>query len=563
MYGLLALLLGTLAASAEEPPAPEAKADRVSTSITEDFELRYHVVDDRLPDPSDVPIFNYVEQVNRLNLHISRKGLAFEAQIDQVALLANQYYLNDVLYRERPLLDNRVWTPLSEQFYVNPEKLRLRIERPGATWIVGDAYAAFGRGIALNLNRNVDIDVDTSIQGVKGVLRPGAWDVTVVAGQLNRQQVFQDNPNVGIGPDLRHGVMGVRAERFGLGPANVGAHAVAYDFVTRPGFSSFGELGGLPDVVIGGATLELSSVAGVDWYVEGDVFAFPTDALPTTVPGGEDRLGHAGYLSAAFYPGRTIWLVEAKRYYQADRPNALLTPELYEVAVAPTLEYERAITEDSSASVNSNDVWGGRVRVDWALEPGRIVPYLSAAVFRDNELGGLHFNASPETIVHGLAGVELIGDDGAALLNAGYRVDRRDDPSQGADRQLHGDASIKFPIGLGLHAEIQGAVEHFRWGHNALQQQDYLEIESGLTIQRGSKVAVTWYTDFTSNPLVDSTGNLGESLYGAAEVMFKPSDAVTLKAFYGAYKAGIRCSGGQCRQLPGFEGARFSFVGTF
>lgn len=561
MPGWFALLLA-LPASAGEPD-PKPASERVTTSITEDFELRYHMLDARLADPSDVPIFNYVEQVNRLNLHVSRKGLAFEAQIDQVSLLANKYYLNDILRVERHLLDSRVWTPLSDQFYVNPEKLRLRVERPNATWIVGDSYAAFGRGIALNLNRNVDIDVDTSIQGVKATLRPGAWDVTVVAGQLNRQQVFQDNPNIEIAPDLRHGVMGVRAERFGLGPANIGAHVVAYDFVTQPGFSSFGELGGLPDAVIGGATLELSGVAGVDWYAEADVFSFPTDALPSTLPDAEDQLGYAGYLSAALYPGRTVWLVEAKRYYQADRPNSLLTPELYEVAVAPTLEYERAITEDSSASVNSNDIWGGRVRVDYAMKPGELVPYLSGAVFRDNELGGLHFNASPETIFHGVAGVEIIRDQGAALINAGYRVDWRDDRSQGADRQIHGDASVKFPIGLGLHAEVQGAVEHFRWGENPLQQQDYVEIESGLTIQRGSRLAFTWYTDFTSNPLVDSTGNLGDDLYGAAEVLFKPSDAVTLKAFYGAYKAGIRCSGGQCRQLPGFEGARFSFVGTF
>ena len=33
-----------------------------------------------------------------------------------------------------------------------------------------------------------------------------------------------------------------------------------------------------------------------------------------------------------------------------------------------------------------------------------------------------------------------------------------------------------------------------------------------------------------------------------------------LKAFYGAYKSGIRCAGGQCKQLPAFEGARASVV---
>jgi len=52
-------------------------------------------------------------------------------------------------------------------------------------------------------------------------------------------------------------------------------------------------------------------------------------------------------------------------------------------------------------------------------------------------------------------------------------------------------------------------------------------------------------------------------VYGAGEVQYKPNSALTLSAFAGAYKAGIRCSGGQCRALPGFDGARFTLSGTF
>ncbi len=105
--------------------------------------------------------------------------------------------------------------------------------------------------------------------------------------------------------------------------------------------------------------------------------------------------------------------------------------------------------------------------------------------------------------------------------------------------------------------------EWFRWGVNPLQQEDYLEAETGYTLAWGSKAGLTAYLDYTTNPLVNTTGNLSDATYGALEVQVKPSPAVTLKAFYGAQKAGIRCSGGQCRQLPGFEGARFSMVGTF
>ena len=62
---------------------------------------------------------------------------------------------------------------------------------------------------------------------------------------------------------------------------------------------------------------------------------------------------------------------------------------------------------------------------------------------------------------------------------------------------------------------------------------------------------------------MNTVGNLGQSTYGAAEIQVKPKSSWTFKAFYGAYKAGIRCSGGQCRQLPGFEGARVTASITF
>jgi hypothetical protein len=569
-------LLLFLFSSLQSAEAAEGESKmKVSTTFNNDFEIRYYVLDDRLPDPDDVPVFNYVEQVNRLNATAATGPWALETQVDEVALFANQYRLDDELRAERTLVSDDVFSPLPDFSYATVEKLRGRYEKPSVVFTVGDTYAAFGRGIALNLNRNVDIDIDTSIQGVKGLFRPGAWDVTVVAGQLNRQQVFQDNVNGEIYGDLRHAVGGARVERFGLGPANIGAHGVAYDFVEETGWKpGFEELGSSPDAVIGGATAEVLGVGGIDWYVETDVFGFTSDTLPASRANLENKPGYATYVSAAFYPGKTTWLVEGKRYFQAERVNSLLAPELYEVVVAPTLEYERQITEDSSATVNSNDIWGGRVRMDYTLKPGELVPYVSQALFRDLELGGLHFNESPETVAHTLVGVEYIRDEFSALINAGYRIDVRDNGGSrkdrgslpgpdDSDRQLHGDAAIRFPVGSLLAGEAQVAAEVYQWGVNPFQQQDYVEIETGWTLQRGSAVALTWYTDLTTNPLVNSTGNLTDALYGAAELQVKPSPAWTLKAFYGAYKAGIRCSGGQCRLLPGFEGTRFSVVGSF
>ena len=52
-------------------------------------------------------------------------------------------------------------------------------------------------------------------------------------------------------------------------------------------------------------------------------------------------------------------------------------------------------------------------------------------------------------------------------------------------------------------------------------------------------------------------------MYGAVELQWRAWDSGVVKAFYGAYRAGIRCAGGQCRNLPGFDGARLTFDATF
>ena len=562
---VIVALLIALPARAEDDtfaaadPAVTQQGPAWSVSATNDLEVRWWTSDQRLAGFPDRAVFNYVEQVDRLTLFANRDAHSLWLQVDQVALLANRYYLDDELVIERELKSPQLWSPMPGDSYANLEKIAYAYDTKPLSVTIGDAYASFGRGLVLDLDRNVDIDIDSSIQGAKAVWRPGAWDVTAVVGLLNRQQVFQDNPNTGLRPDLRHAVGGVRAERFGLGPANVGVHGVVWDFVDVPGWDGVSTLG-QPDAVVGGATVDLAGVLGLDTFVEADAYAYPTGTL---FGGGESQPGYAIYASSTAYPGRTVWLFEAKRYKNSERINSVVAPELYKVAVGPTLEYERVVTEDSAAALGSNDIYGGRVRVDWAAIPVRLVPNVALGVYRDLDTTGLHFNTVPETIIHPVVGVEAVGDHVSLLANAGIRVDDRDGTEFGADRQIHADVDFKFPLPGDFHADVAIGAERYEWGVNPFQQDDYFETETAFALQKGSDVALIAYFDYTSNPLVDSVGNLGEPYYGALELQVKPTSSLTVKAFYGAYKAGIRCSGGQCRLLPGFEGARVTVTGAF
>jgi len=532
-------------------------------TVLNDLEVRYWQVPDRLEGFEDRDVLNYVEQVNRTNLLLSKPGLSIGLQVDQVALFANRYYLDDELLHERVLYDpNQIISPWDDALVVS-EKMFLTKSWDGVEVTVGDVYGSFGRGIALNIVKNTDIDVDTSMRGARLKVSSGDIDITALSGLTNVQQISQDNPNQGIERGVADMVSGMQIAHYGLGPFQGTAHGAMFTFgrVEDQGREAIGRYGQAVDAASAGVGLTLLGAAGVDWYVEGDVIRYFAAEL---ADGDEDGLlGHAVYGSAAAYPGKTTVFVEAKHTVDTERLNLFTAGENYEVASVPTLEYERVITEDGSAAVNSNDVSGARVRIDYAANPGVFVPYLAVTGLRDRDLGGLHFNQSPETVVHPVAGLQWFEGERVVQLNTGFRRDQRDDTAAGSDRLAHLDGELHVPVGHGNAIELAMGVKSFWWGNNPAQQTDFLEMENALVWHHGEQWQFVLYQDWSNNPLVTSDGNLGEQLYGAVEVKYEPRSNTEMRLFYGAYKAGIRCSGGQCRQLPGFEGARFAWTSRF
>jgi hypothetical protein len=546
-----------------------AAAQETSVHGTEDLRIRYTHVPEELENFEDRDILDYVETVERLDLTGGGSRFGVGARVDGVALFANRYILDGTLYHEHDLLGDGLSSPFPDA-YLDIEKIWFEARSPTLTVTGGDSYLSFGRGITLNLVKNTDIDVDTSLRGLKGAAHVGPWDVTIASGLTNPQQVALENPNIAIQPDVAHAVTGLRVDRYGIGPVNLGVQGVLYQFsrgyeAAQDGWRAYGQD---LDAFATGGSVEALGVGGVDLYAEGDFFGYSAAEIPVDS-------GWAAYGSAGFYPGRATVLLEVRANRDTEWVNTFSSG--YEIASGPTLEYERVITEDSSAAVNSNDIVGGRARVDLSLGDGihsSLLPYASVAVFRDSDLGSLHFNTTPETILHPIVGAQYLHGEMHVMANVGQRVDVRDPAangdSLGADTQLHGDFDVAVPLGGKLAIELAPSFMRYHWGVNPQQQSDYTDFSNTLAVKIGSPWAVLLYTDFSNNPLINSSGNLepllgpsGENLYGAVELQWLPNSSTTVKAFYGAYRAGIRCAGGQCRSLPGFNGAKLSLTTAF
>ncbi len=567
--------LGGAPAEPVEEAAPKKGLTLAGGGIsgTEDLRVRYYRSAEKLENFEDRSILDYVEAVNRLDLTGGNNHLTLSLSGAAVALFGNRYILDGELIHERALYSD-LTSPFDDALF-QLEKVSVLGRAKVGTLTLGDSYASYGRGIAVNLNKNTDIDLDTSMRGVTGMVHVGQADLTGFTGVTNPQQIALENPNTGLHVGRAHVVSGARADIYGLGPINLGAHGVMYQFsrTADPTFNSLATYANPVDAVIAGASVEAMGIAGIDWFVEADWFEYLASDL--VAPNGYEI-----YASGSAYPGLATVLVEAKRQVNTEVINTFASADNYELSSGPTLEYERVITEDSAAALNSNDLTGGRARVDLRLgkEMTTFTPYLSEAVFYDADLGGLHFNVTPEVITHTVAGVTWVKGEAHLLLNAGFRLDVRQpdlDPEgselsvpeggvdQGADRLIHGDVSLTLPIAGPVSVELAPAVQSFHWGVNPQQQADYLDFSGALAVKIGAPWAIILYNDYSSNPLVRSTGNLGEDVYGAVELQWKPTSAMTLKAFYGAYRAGIRCAGGQCRSLPGFDGARVSATASF
>lgn len=560
--------LGGVAADAS--PTPDASGPSLaggSLTGSEDLRIRYTHVPDKLVDFEDRDILDYMEVVNRLHLTGGNAHITVSLSGDAVALFGNRYILDGELHHERDLYTD-LQSPFADALF-QMEKITALGRVKAGTLTLGDSYASFGRGIAVNLNKNTDIDIDTSLRGANGLVHIGLVDASVFTGVTNPQQIALENPNVGLHRGREHAVTGARFDLFGLGPVNLGAHGVIYQFardadVTGNSLASYDQP---VDAAVGGATIEALGIGGIDFFLEGDWFNYAAVDLAA-------RSGGEVYASASAYPGVATVLVEAKIQKNTEILNTFASPDNYEIAAGPTLEYERVITEDSSAAVNSNDLAGGRARVDLRLGAAvdTLTPYISQAVFHDGETGGLHFNVTPENITHTVVGVTWAHGESHLIFNGGFRLDQRQPDGAGAvygaDRLVHADASLTVPIAGPVSIELAPAMQAFHWGTNPQQQSDYLDFSGTLAVKIGERLAVLLYNDYSSNPLVKSKGNLealglGEDEYGALEVQYEPTSAVTLKAFYGAYRAGIRCAGGQCRQLPGFNGAKVSASAAF
>lgn len=547
-----------LQAPVPEPPPPPPSAWATTFSVEGVFR-------NWIDDPDSLRKEDILDGMNRVYGLATRPGVEAGVQLDVAAA-----YPKDRAGLVGPQTPPPGWTTglffsTKEDVQASLEKKFVRLRADAGSLEFGDSYRAVGRGIALALVKNSTLDIDTSIEGAAGDFALGNVEGAAWGGYSNQQTIsttFQNH----IQRDVRDAVIGARAGAR-ISSVQLFTHANTLRIDRRAPASVFmgADLVSVRDVRLAGAGFEASDLGGVvDLYAEGNLAAFRVKNDEVI----EDAEGHGFYGAATAYLGPVTLVAEGKRYLNLELMNVRQsegTAQPYDYSTPPTLEKENLVNKNTGESVNSNDIYGGRLTA--SLGMGSTIARAAFAHFEDRGHERALYDAD-ETIEHVYGGLERRWAGSFAQVTAGYRYETRQLDASVHDTQAHLDLDLLFDVGTVQiegkylvyrqisHEPITG--ERFTWDVNDV----ILSIRPFRWLSVAGLIATTT-DEGVLGGLGGREGNLSRYTFGAAEIAVEPGETSIIRVFAGATQGGLKCSGGTCRVIPAFEGVRLEWAFRF
>ncbi len=573
-------------------------------TVSNDFYFKFNTFIDEEPDDAIAAPLRFVELVNRFTADLQIKQISLGAQVDTVGVAPQ---CSDPGYAAEfadafgagaaCASPNPIYGP---GFDGNTAPVMVRLEKVWGRWSsrnvdvwLGDYYAAFGRGILLSMTKKPEVDQDNSLLGARFDLRTKPLDFTFLMGTPNPQEVSMELRNKNVRrfePTLLAGaVLKLRPHDM----VELTAQGVGY------------ELSEAPSLGLGG-TVAVNGIGGVvDVYFEGNGFAYSTDedAPEDSV---DPTSGYALYGAVTGYAGPLTLTVEGKRYKDAQvlKRDGPVVPVQYNAP--PSLEWELSTTEDTFTSIASNDIAGWRASAElFLLESFTTVGFAFTNSF--------DFEPHPPYAVQREVGfspvltldqpIHLDKVDLHLKGHVGYRHDvpvrtpeelvPEEQRETRANEYLRHNGLLHFSVDFGVTVGPV-AVEWVTWyrryhytlddpgfcwdadGEETCSPNDgWVSMENALSVTLFGKYTAALHLDFTDDPIVQrqtndgSPGNLvydsdfKSSTYIGGEFILKPVSNLEVNIFVGGQKAGVVCTGGACRTVPAFNGAKARVVVNF
>ena len=575
-------------------------------SVSNDFYFKFNTFIDEEPDDAIPAPLRFAEIVNRFTADLQIKRFSIGAQIDAVGVapqcfdgdyadeFADTFGEDTPCTSPNPIFGNGWDDQGDDPAMVRLEKVWGRYSSKNLDVWLGDFYAAFGRGVLLSMTRKPEVDQDNSILGARIDLRSKPVDFTLLLGTPNPQEVSMELRNKNIRrfepTMLAGGLLKFRPHKM----VEFTVQGVGYELTETPSLGM-------------GGTLAVNGIGDtVDLYFEGNGFAYGTDEEATESSSVDPTSGHALYGSVTAYAGPATLVLEGKRYKDAQvlKRDGPVVPLQYNAP--PSLEWELSTTEDTFTSIASNDIAGWRASAEFFLLNSMTT--LSVAF-----TNSFDFESHPPYAVQREVGFspvlsidQPIHFDKVDLHLKGHVGYRHDVPMRTpgdlfpeeereakAEEYLRHNGLFHFSADIGVTVGPV-SVEWVSWyrryhytledpgfcwdgdgGETCSPNDGWVSMENALSVTLFGKYTAALHIDFTDDQIVQrqtndgSPGNLfydsefKSSAYIGGAFILKPTSNVEVSVFVGGQKAGVVCTGGACRTVPAFNGAKARVILNF
>lgn len=609
-FALLPARSVSAAEPADDTPPP------VQAELTEVTTLSY-AWDNRDFQPNDVATVvndNWGVWYNRLHGQVTSGGVRFGMRLD------NAWYFTSpdptsaalTLVEKRPhtpgelpdpayfrLKINQAGEELSNRYinWMYPAKFFFGYDAGDLEATLGDDYAEYGHGIVLSVRKRDELQSDDTIRGAHASAKAKLGDTRIrlkaVGGSLNPLRIDEGTGRyLGVDSSVTPGFL--KLTEAGM------PHAIGTDFAPRgANCATTATCTYAPDRVVGGQLaldfghVELDTNGSVlfrqapltpDTVRSASTITSISESAKLTTADGKGSLdvegagqklsrsdglndlpmGYALYLSGSYDLAPVVVLVEARHYRRLfpllANVSVANAPEFSQVAwnAPPTTEAPYIDTEFGNFATC---VTGGRARADYALARG-----ISAFGWLGywQTFGEIQSNDRCETSrdfrndVYDLAsGFELRSRDAhsRATLTIGARFDDAAEPfdtplgkTRVYYREIYARYDVIHPIGGPFALELQG---WNRRRHETLGPQltPWWEGENLVGLDWGAAWAFAFGTEYNTDVKPPTT-------YFNGGARFRPTPDSSIGLFVGQRRGALRCVGGVCRVVPGFEGVR-------
>lgn len=444
------------------------------------------------------------------------------------------------------------------EFYFEKEQYALKyllekayVQYQDGMWFAraGDFYNRMGNGLVLSLTKRDEFGQDNTIRGGVGQwsAKGGYVELRALGGFINEgddlffvpSRTRKEEPGFDEEDTVYGGQMVAGVPRWGFVSARYAGGTLRYE-------ESLGAAAQEEDdpyhlVGVGAEWLQFGghgSLAGeYAWYVLTD--------QKKTVEDVETE-GRAAYASLNLNFGPVTFIGEGQDYFRFTYPHS----------EPPILEFEK---QTFGHLPDRTDILGARGFLE--VE----VPVIDVSVFGNYYRADRHKTAPGDLaahyegedleqwVEHSYGGVEKQFANGAYVMGSGGY---REEPE---GRWVHGEFDAGTPVAANHELTIESRWKDFS-GMGIYMGTEYGSYSVAPTWNWASRLSVTGRYEHSDEPLSSGSGlsrrTKDDPEFWSGEATVKAGTHVEVTIFYGRIKGGLVCSGGVCREVPPFDGAR-------